>query len=205
MKKWADFLVDNGYRPANQLCTDDFAGHLPLNCNLSLKAIAAIAAYGQLTGDASYTAVAKDMATRFATEAVNGTATRLTFDCEDSWSMKYNLVWDRLLGLRLFPEEFYKREQALYTEKCARYGVPLDSRESYTKIDWLAWTTVLCENKEYERLVYRAMLRMISETVDRVPVTDWYDTVSARQSGFQNRTVLGGIYIGLLAKEKAFS
>ena len=119
--------------------------------------------------------------------------------------MKYNLVWDRLLGLSLFSEDFYRREQALYTEKCARYGVPLDSRRGYTKIDWLVWTTVLCENKEYEALVYRAIRRMISETPDRVPITDWYETEDARQVGFQNRTVLGGIFIGLLAESEAFS
>ncbi len=205
MKKWADYLVENGYRPKNQLCTDDFAGHLPLNCNLSLKAIAALAAYGQMTGDAFYTDTAQNMARRFAEEAKNTEATRLTFDREDSWSMKYNLVWDRLLGLSLFPEDFYRREQALYEKKCARYGVPLDCRKGYTKIDWLVWTTVLCENKEYESLIYRAIHRMVSETPRRVPITDWYETEDAEQVGFQNRTVLGGIFIGLLAKEKAFS
>jgi len=42
---------------------------------------------------------------------------------------------------------------------------------------------------------------MISETEDRVPVTDWYYTDSGRQAGFQARSVLGGFYINLLAKK----
>ena len=203
-KPWANYLVANGYKPENQLCTDDFAGHLAFNCNLSLKAIAAIAAYGQLTNDPSYTKVAKDMANRFITEAKTEKATPLVFGQEDTWSLKYNLVWDRLLGLNLFPEEFYKREIALYTEKCEKYGVPLDCRRFYTKLDWLAWTTVLTDDKEYEALIYDCIARMVSETRQRVPLTDWYETQTAKQCQFQHRSVVGGFFITMLPGNKNF-
>jgi hypothetical protein len=39
---------------------------------------------------------------------------------------------------------------------------------------------------------------MITDTQVRVPITDWYDTITSFQSGFQNRTVLGGFYINML-------
>ena len=204
MKPWADYLAKNGYKPENQLCTDDFAGHLAYNCNLSLKAITALGAYGQLTGESYYTEIAKDMAKRFLVDAKNEKATKLAFDKDDTWSLKYNAVWDRLLGLDLFPEEFYEREIALYTEKCEAYGVPLDCRRYYTKLDWLSWTTVLTDNEEYRNMIYSRIARMVSDTRQRVPLTDWYETQSAKQCSFQHRSVVGGFFINMLHGNKNF-
>lgn len=200
LRTWADYLVKYGYDPDNQLCTDDFAGHLAHNCNLSLKAITALGAYAQLFHEPSYAKVAKEMADRWCQEAKRscGDGWRLTFDRDDSWSMKYNIIWDRLLGLNLFDGSVTVGEVALYREKMNRYGVPLDSRADYTKIDWMAWTTVMTDDKEYTQSVYTAARRMVEESADRVPVTDWYDTVDARQMNFQARSVLGGFYINLL-------
>jgi hypothetical protein len=198
MEKWAEYLIEYGYNPENQLCTDDFAGHFAHNCNLSLKAIAALAAYGKLTGNARYTDIANDMARRFEVEAMDEKATRLAFDREGTWSLKYNLVWDKLLGLNLFGDDFYAKEIALYKEKMNEYGVPLDNRKTYTKLDWEAWTTVLTDDESYRADIYSRIAKMVSDTQQRVPITDWYDTVTSFQVGFQNRTVLGGFYINML-------
>ncbi len=198
MKKWADYLVEYGYDPDNQLCTDDFAGHLAHNCNLSVKAIVALGAYGKLTGDEYYSNKSAEMAKRWTVDAANGEASRLVFDKEDGWSIKYNMVWDRLLGLGLFDSEVARKETEKYGKLMNRYGVPLDSRKTYTKLDWLAWSTVLTDNLEYRDAVYAAIRRMIEETADRVPMTDWYYTDTARCVGFQNRSVVGGFFINLL-------
>ena len=203
LKQWADYLTKYGYNPDNQLCTDDFAGHLAQNCNLSLKAIVALAAYAKLFDEPQYAEIAKEMADRWVKDAKKQTEKgwRLTFDLEDTWSMKYNIIWDRLLGLGLFDESVLREEIEVYLSKMNRYGVPLDSRSDYTKLDWMAWTTVMTDNANYTKKVYRAIARMISESEDRVPVTDWYFTSDARQAGFQARSVLGGFYINLLAKK----
>ena len=203
LKQWADYLAEYGYNPENQLCTDDFAGHLAQNCNLSLKAIVALGAYAKLFDEPKYGALAKDMADRWVKDAKkqNAKGWRLTFDRDDTWSMKYNIIWDRLLGLKLFDEKVSREEVEVYLSKMNRYGVPLDSRSDYTKLDWMAWTTVMTDNPKYTKKVFEAIARMICESEDRVPVTDWYYTLDAKQAGFQARSVLGGFYINLLAEK----
>jgi hypothetical protein len=204
--KWAEYLLAKGLDPENQLCTDDFAGHLAHNTNLSIKAIEALAAYAQLAADlghkedgARYAAAAKSMAAKWASMAAEGDHYRLAFDRPDTWSQKYNLVWDRLLGMHLFPPEIAEREVAFYKTRLNAFGLPLDNRASYTKLDWTIWSATLAANPaDFQTLVHPILL-FLNQTPDRFPMTDWYDTVSGREVGFQARSVVGGVYIKLLA------
>jgi len=199
MKTWVRYLVEFGYDPANQLCTDDFAGALARNCNLSLKAIMGIAAYSDLSGDESYMEIAKEWAKNWEKDAkASHGGTRLTFDTPDTWSLKYNMVWDNLLGYGIFSEEVKKNEIKTYTENLNRYGVPLDSRAAYTKVDWLMWSTKIYDDKEYFDKVCEAIVNMLDESPMRVPFPDWYYTTNAEYVNFTNRSVVGGLFINLL-------
>jgi hypothetical protein len=206
--KWAEYLRDKGLDPENQLCTDDFAGHLAHNANLSIKAILALGAYAQLcerTGKAEaaaqYRALAKGMAEKWVGMADDGDHFRLAFDKPGTWSQKYNLVWDRLLGLGLFPGAVAEREIAYYKTVQKHYGLPLDNRKNYTKLDWLIWTATLAGSpSDFEALVAPAYA-FAHDTPDRVALTDWYDTVSCKNSGFTARPVMGGLFIKMLADD----
>ncbi len=192
-------MLEYEYDPGDQLCTDDFAGHLAHNCNLSLKAILGIASYAMLSGNDLYLEIAKNYAKRWENDALSKTgATRLTFDIEDGWSLKYNIIWDKLLGFNIFSDEIKKNEIELYKTKINRYGVPLDSRSDYTKIDWLMWSTCIFSDKEYFDMVCESIINMINETYDRVPLTDWYYTSTAKHVAFQNRSVVGGLFINMI-------
>ncbi|MEC0127696.1 glutaminase family protein [Paenibacillus pabuli] len=208
LTRWADYLLQNGLDPVNQLCTDDFAGHLAHNTNLSIKAILGIAAYSYLCEKlglqegAKYLEEARNMAQEWVSMADAGDHYKLTFDSPtDSWSMKYNLVWDHLLDLHLFPKEIAAKELAYYTNKQNRYGLPLDSRETYTKSDWLVWCASMSSTQAQFESFISPLWDFMNETSSRVPVTDWYDTITAKQMNFQNRSVVGGFFIQLLMQQ----
>ena len=210
LKKWAEYLKLKGMDPENQLCTDDFAGHLAHNTNLSLKAIVALGAYAQMaeklgekTEATAYRTAAREMAARWGKMADDGDHTRLAFDKPGTWSQKYNLAWDRLLGLDLFPREIARKEIAYYKKMQNRYGLPLDNRETYTKSDWIVWTATLAENQADFEAILDPLFRSLDETPSRVPMTDWYWTIDAKQRGFQARSVVGGVFMKALAAKWA--
>jgi hypothetical protein len=205
LRQWANYLLDKGLDPEAQLCTDDFAGHLAHNVNLSLKALLGIAAYGQLCAQAGLTdeadrirQQAEEMAQQWQQMAFDGDHYRLAFDRPGTWSQKYNLVWDQLLDLQLFPAAVAATEIAYYQQQQAPYGLPLDNRSAYTKLDWIVWSACLAADDATFADLIEPLDRWLTATESRVPLTDWYYTDSGKQRGFQARSVVGGIYLKLL-------
>ena len=202
---WADYLLEKGLDPENQLCTDDFAGHFAHNANLSIKAILGVASYGKLAGmlgkqdiAKKYISKAKDMAAQWIKMADDGDHYRLTFDKPGTWSQKYNLVWDKLLGLNIFPESVAQKEIAYYLTKQNTYGLPLDSRETYTKNDWIMWTAAMSNDTATFKKFISPIYKFMNETPDRVPMSDWTWTIEPNQRGFQARSVIGGYWMQVL-------
>jgi hypothetical protein len=208
LKKWADYLIAKGLDPERQLCTDDFSGHLAHNVNLSAKAILGIAAYGQICENhidrdegTRYIDTAREMAKKWVEMAHDGDHTKLAFDKPGTWSQKYNLVWDHVLGLNLFPPEVAQNEINFYKTKLNKYGLPLDNRAAFTKVDWTVWTACLSNNADDFATLVNPLVRFANETPDRVPMTDWYQTDNGKNMHFKARPVMGGVFMKMLCDE----
>ncbi|HKG05395.1 MAG TPA: DUF4965 domain-containing protein [Pedobacter sp.] len=203
---WVDYLTKEGLDPKTQLCTDDFAGHLARNANLSVKAIVGIACYAQMAETLGYKeaankyrAIAESMVPKWMEMADAGDHYALTFDNKNTWSQKYNLVWDKVLDLNLFPQKVYDTETKYYLTKQNKYGIPLDSRKAYTKNDWILWTATFAPTqKEFDALVHPVYKHAI-ETESRVPLNDFYDSNTGIRDNFKARSVVGGFYMKMFA------
>ena len=203
--KWAEYLKEKGFDPENQLCTDDFAGHLAHNTNLSIKAIMGLASYAMLCEMQGlkkearlYNAETNAMIKRWIEAANDGDHFRLAFDKPGTWSQKYNMVWDDILAFNIIPEEAEDKEIRYYLTKQERYGLPLDNRETYTKLDWILWSASLANSNDQFRQLIKPVHNFLNETPDRLPMTDWYWTRSGEWRGFIARSVVGGVYMELL-------
>ncbi|MCM1236856.1 MAG: DUF4965 domain-containing protein, partial [Ruminococcus flavefaciens] len=204
--KWVEYLVKYGLKPENQLCTDDFAGHLADNINLAVKATVGIAAYAELclaAGKREEHKKYRESALTYAGEIIkfgNGfTHLPLTWNSgEQTFSLKYNLAFDKILKLGLFPQSFLERETDYYLKKVEKFGVPLDSRESYSKSDWIMWVASLTDDESKRSVFIKCIDDFLEQSPGRVAFGDWFDVKSGEFFQFRARTVQGGNFILLL-------
>lgn len=202
---WADYLVENGLDPTNQLCTDDFAGHWAHNANLSVKAIMGIQAYSEMARMMNmtevanrYATIAKTMAGKWEQMADDGDHYRLAFDRPDTWSQKYNMVWDKMWHTNLFSSQVMQKEINCYLANQNTYGLPLDCRKEYTKSDWIMWSAAMSPDKATFQQFAAPLYKYINETVSRVPISDWHHTDSGAWVSFRARSVIGGYWMQVL-------
>jgi len=212
LTRWAEYLAQHGADPDNQLFTNDFMGPFPHNANLAVKAIVGIAAYSdlcRLRGDtahaAQYKAVAKADAAQWIRMATRGDHTLLAFDRPGSWSQKYNLVWDHLLGLDVFPPSVRQKEVAWYIRKRETYGVPLfygPPRFPRTHVVSSIWTTMSATmtdtNADFEA-IFDPMYDYYNATTVRDPLSEPYDGTGLGSGGNHARPAIGALFIRMLS------
>jgi hypothetical protein len=212
LTQWANYLVENLPDPFDQLCTDDFLGPIPHDTNLALKGIIGIKAYASLLdlvnlpGSAQYTQTAQNYVQYWLNNAFDKDHYRLRYDKSGTWSQKYNVLLDYILGTNTFPESMIKTELAYYMTQLDTFGFPLDSTKAWTKLDWQMWLAAVAKKvgmkDTYDKTV-NAVYQFAARTPTRVPLSDWYWTADGKQSGFQARPVVGGIYSSALLTKMA--
>ncbi|PQE33344.1 putative glutaminase protein [Rutstroemia sp. NJR-2017a WRK4] len=243
LDQWTQYLISNALIPAMQLSTDDFAGELANQTNLALKGIVAIAAMSRIANLTAHEAAGVRYAGIAEEYMQKWTALSLVPETDDvpehialsynpstpqSYSLLYNLYPDRLLRLGLVPERIYGLQAAFYAFLSAShtYGIPLDSRNTYTKSDWMIWCAAVAEpgsgtgmgligmegvsglvggegkGKETRDMLIGGVARYINETGSGRALSDFYDVDTGGLAHFSvvftGRGVVGG-HFALLA------
>jgi len=166
-----------------------------------------IEAYAKLADMLGYTEeaakhhqLAKEMAADWEKRAISGDHYRLTFDNPDSWSLKYNLIWDKLWNCEFFSEEVYEKELAYYEKVANPYGIPLDSRSTGAKSDWNLWCAALADDKEQLMRLLQPVANYLENTGTRVPFSDYYFSDTGLYRSMIARSVQGGMFMPMLRK-----
>ncbi|KAF8485559.1 DUF1793-domain-containing protein [Gautieria morchelliformis] len=203
LNQWTQFLIEDSLIPANQLSTDDFAGTLANQTNLAIKGtigIKAMSIIEGILGNKSTAVNYSSIATSYAPQ-IEGFATattgnlkhlELSYGNTSSWGLTYNLMADKLLGTDVFPQSVYEQQTAWYQTVAQEFGVPLDTRHTYTKSDWQIWTSAIVTNATTRDMFVSRVNKYIASGVNSVPFSDWYETTNAKVQGFQARPVAGG-------------
>jgi glutaminase A-like protein/uncharacterized protein DUF5127/uncharacterized protein DUF4964 len=206
-KQWADYLLPNTLDPQNQNQTDDFTGFINHSVNLALKGIVGVGAMsvlatfaGNTADQQSYAAQAKTLAGRWATMAqdASGKHLLLEYDKPGTWSLKYNALFDRVLGLGLVPASILAEEAAWYRSQAQPFGVLLDPRNNYTKSDWEIWTAASLDDATARDVLIDGVYGYVTTSTARVPFGDLYFTGTGQWDSFAARPVQGGMFALLL-------
>ena len=108
------------------------------------------------------------------------------------------MIWDKLWGTNLFPNDAMERDVQYYLTKQNKYGLPLDCRKDYTKSDWIMWTAGMAKEKADFLKFVAPLYDYMNETGSRVPTSDWYDTKTGLMIGFKARSVIAGHWMRVL-------
>ena len=231
LRTWADYMLETQLPdPPMQICTDDFAGPLAHNANLAAKGVIAIRAFADLCAlfnahggtptrpiDCQhYLNASFRFADYWVTHGVEDDGnegepisdsghrhSKLAFNLNGTWSTKYNLLWQRLLGFHDEPFVSYSAlcedEVRYYSLQLNTYGFPMDCRHTYQKLDWMTWGSLLSPSKSTFVDLFRRVHAMANATHDRWPLTDLYDTVTADiVYYFRSRPVVGAVFAAML-------
>jgi hypothetical protein len=166
--------------------------------------VAGYALMARMKGDAAtadrYMNRARQMAKKWEADAREGDHYKLAFDRQNTWSQKYNMIWDKLWNTNLFGDEVMQREVSYYLKQQNTYGLPLDIRKDYTKTDWIMWSAAMANDKDTFLKFVEPIYKYIDETQSRVPISDWHETKTGMMVGFKARSVIGGYWMRLLVK-----
>jgi len=142
----------------------------------------------------NYSSIAASYVTKWQSYATSsdGSHLKLAYGNDASWGLAYNLFGEKLTGVSVFPSSVYSLITSWYKSHDNAYGVPLDTRHTYTKSDWEIWTAAIVNDNSVRDMFISNVVKYASSGKNRVPTSDLYDTVSGSVSGFQARPVVGG-------------
>ncbi len=214
MKQWAYWLVETQLPvPPFQLCTDDFTGPMVGNANLAAKGVVALQAFAVICeameddGCFEFELIGQEFAQEYLSMTLTDYPARhttLTMNSSaETWSTKYNLLWQKLLGFQDKPfqdiQSLLTAELAFYKRNSSAFGWPLDDRFKFQKLDWMTWACSFTTSKTEFVTDFDLLYRMLNQTTSRIPMTDLFFVANGKDCfSFRSRAVVGALFAPMM-------
>ena len=218
LTKWTNYLIGSALYPVgvNASGTDDFAPSIDNQTNLALKGIIGIKAASQIADligkeddSQSWNKTANDyLSSWLAVSQDKGTSLAphlaLAYGDNDSYGLMYNLYADKVLRLNFIPQSIYDLQSNFYPTVFGKYGVLLDTRYTFTKLDWQVWCAAIA-SPETAKKWYGVLATWLNETLTTGPLTDLYEVETgiytdptSSELHYAYRAVVGGMFAPLI-------
>lgn len=201
LSQYAEYIDALGIKLPEELSKEG-----ALDVNLAMKCVIALGAYGKMLetlkpGDGvAYLKTAADLANKLERISGNGEHTAKTIDDRNSWSLKYNLIWDRILGLNLFSHGLYEKEIALYRKNLHKFGVPADSYGSAARVSASMFAAALDDSGKFTAEISAAIAKALVSAKTNLVFPDRYDVITGVEDGANKQNpAVGAAFIKLLA------
>ena len=106
------------------------------------------------------------------------------------------------MGLELLPKDAMEPEIKSYIKRQNPYGMPLIDNSDFTNSGWIIWSATMASSQaDFEALI-NPVWTCFSISPSRVPLPDWYSSITSIKLAGQNRTVQGALFMKLLDYKK---
>lgn len=204
LKTYADYLVENGLYTSQQFSTDDGAGVSANQTGLAVKSAIGLNAYGVMTDQPEYSDAGKRFAHVLYNETVGTDAKKTHFTMflgdDETWALQFNLYLDNLLELNTFPTEAYQMQTNFYPSVRREAGVPLDSRDVWSKTDWMVFAAATAMapgvgNEQVRDMFINDVHAYMTNGKNDVPFSDrFYTATNADRDGHMHEVGTWDIY-----------
>ncbi|CAI7630360.1 unnamed protein product [Penicillium crustosum] len=196
LSQYASYLYENGLYPTSQLSLNDALGELANQTNLAVKASVALASYGSITNNETYTSYGKYFATKIWSDlgSADGTHFLIQYGIQP-WFLVFNHYPDLLFELDLF-DEAYNATAKFYPTVRQQAGIPLDGALDWGQTNWQSFVTATVGGDARE--VFIADLHTyLANGLNEAPFSDQYwvvdsgEYVAGESYSFRARPTLG--------------
>lgn len=200
--------LNNGTYNLDSFDGNNFAAKLTGNKYVEAKGILALAAFAQIAeaaGEsdvaATYKADAKEKAAAWLSANINGN--HYTHASEAEWGLKYALVYDEILGTRLFDAAMQKEMAYYLAQTAGTYGLPMDARSGVSgSIGYTYATAAMADGDGDWATLTDPIWNYVNDTATRQPLRPYYDTTTAEgyaDKGFNASPMVGWLWAKVLA------